>query len=144
VSNRAPYDLRLDLAQPEPDLETDPEPARPATLGALDRRYGGSPRSATCFWSTWAGGTAPRPVTATSTGVFALSKTFINWASILEPNTKEQAIRTATMAFTYPHFALMSDAHLEVIWTLRNPIRCADQAALGASERVPKCRSVHG
>jgi tRNA-splicing ligase RtcB (3'-phosphate/5'-hydroxy nucleic acid ligase) len=46
-----------------------------------------------------------------------LSKTLINWASILEPNTKEQAIRTATMAFIYPHFALMADAHPEVIWT---------------------------
>jgi tRNA-splicing ligase RtcB (3'-phosphate/5'-hydroxy nucleic acid ligase) len=41
-----------------------------------------------------------------------LSKTLINWASILEPNTREQAIRTATMPFIYPHLALMPDAHL--------------------------------
>lgn len=35
-----------------------------------------------------------------------------NWASILEDNTREQAIRSATMPFIYPHLALMPDAHL--------------------------------
>src|ERR1700760_3740624 len=41
-----------------------------------------------------------------------LSKKLINWASILEPGTREQALRTATMPFIYPHLALMPDAHL--------------------------------
>jgi tRNA-splicing ligase RtcB len=36
----------------------------------------------------------------------------LNWASILEDNTREQALRTATMPFIYPHVALMPDAHL--------------------------------
>src|SRR5579864_2241935 len=35
-----------------------------------------------------------------------------NWASILEPNTREQGERTASMPFIYPHLALMPDAHL--------------------------------
>jgi tRNA-splicing ligase RtcB (3'-phosphate/5'-hydroxy nucleic acid ligase) len=41
-----------------------------------------------------------------------LSKKLLNWASILEPNTREQAERTASMPFIYPHLALMPDAHL--------------------------------
>jgi tRNA-splicing ligase RtcB len=36
----------------------------------------------------------------------------LNWASILEDNTREQALRTAAMPFVYPHVALMPDAHL--------------------------------
>lgn len=35
-----------------------------------------------------------------------------NWASILEPNTREQAERAASMPFIWPHLALMPDAHL--------------------------------
>src|SRR5579859_7177604 len=41
-----------------------------------------------------------------------LTKKLINWASILEPGTREQALRTATMPFIWPHLALMPDAHL--------------------------------
>lgn len=41
-----------------------------------------------------------------------ITKKLINWASILEDNTKEQAIETSTMPFIYPHLALMPDAHL--------------------------------
>jgi tRNA-splicing ligase RtcB len=41
-----------------------------------------------------------------------LSKHLINWASILEPKTREQALATASMPFVYPHVALMPDAHL--------------------------------
>jgi tRNA-splicing ligase RtcB len=41
-----------------------------------------------------------------------LAKKLVNWASILEPNTREQALRTASMPFIWPHLALMSDAHL--------------------------------
>lgn len=35
-----------------------------------------------------------------------------NWASILEDNTREQAEKTASMPFVFPHLALMPDAHL--------------------------------
>ncbi len=41
-----------------------------------------------------------------------LSDRLLNWASILEPNTLEQARRTSEMPFIYPHLALMPDAHL--------------------------------
>jgi len=41
-----------------------------------------------------------------------LNKKLMNWASILETSTREQAERTATMPFIFPHVALMSDAHL--------------------------------
>ena len=36
----------------------------------------------------------------------------INWASLLEDSTREQALLTATMPFVFPHLALMPDAHL--------------------------------
>jgi tRNA-splicing ligase RtcB len=35
-----------------------------------------------------------------------------NWASILEPTTREQAELTSSMPFVAPHLALMPDAHL--------------------------------
>jgi len=41
-----------------------------------------------------------------------ISKRLMNWASILEPNTRAQAERTASMPFIYPHLALMPDCHL--------------------------------
>jgi tRNA-splicing ligase RtcB (3'-phosphate/5'-hydroxy nucleic acid ligase) len=41
-----------------------------------------------------------------------IGKRLFNWASILEPSTREQAIKTASMPFIYPHLALMPDAHL--------------------------------
>ncbi|MDM7831504.1 RtcB family protein [Cellulomonas edaphi] len=41
-----------------------------------------------------------------------LSKHLISWASILEDSTREQAVRTSSMPFVYPHLALMPDAHL--------------------------------
>ena len=40
-----------------------------------------------------------------------LSKKLINWASILEPGAREQALRTSSMPFIWPHLALMPDAH---------------------------------
>jgi len=40
-----------------------------------------------------------------------LSKRLISWASILEPAAREQAVRTASMPFVFPHLALMPDAH---------------------------------
>ena len=41
-----------------------------------------------------------------------LNARLLNWASILDPQTKEQAMTTSTMPFIYPHLALMPDAHL--------------------------------
>lgn len=41
-----------------------------------------------------------------------ISKRLMNWASILEPNTREQAVTASQMPFIYPHLALMPDAHL--------------------------------
>lgn len=41
-----------------------------------------------------------------------VSKRLMNWASILEDNTRAQAEATASMPFIHPHLALMPDAHL--------------------------------
>ena len=41
-----------------------------------------------------------------------ITKRLMNWASILEPNTRAQAERASRMPFIYPHLALMPDAHL--------------------------------
>ncbi len=41
-----------------------------------------------------------------------VTKKLINWASIIEPNTLNQAIMTSKMPFIVPHLALMPDAHL--------------------------------
>ncbi len=41
-----------------------------------------------------------------------ISPTLLSWASILEDNTRAQAVATATMPFVHPHVALMPDAHL--------------------------------
>lgn len=41
-----------------------------------------------------------------------INKRLMNWASILEQNTREQAEKTASMPFVFPHLALMPDAHL--------------------------------
>lgn len=41
-----------------------------------------------------------------------ISKRFMNWASILEDQTRDQVDMTSRMPFIYPHVALMPDAHL--------------------------------
>jgi len=41
-----------------------------------------------------------------------ISKKFMNWASIIDEATMEQAKLTSTMPFIFPHLALMPDAHL--------------------------------
>jgi tRNA-splicing ligase RtcB len=41
-----------------------------------------------------------------------ISKRLMNWASILEDNTRAQAVVTSEMPFIHPHLALMPDAHL--------------------------------
>ena len=41
-----------------------------------------------------------------------INSKLINWASILDDKTREQALATARLPFIYPHLALMPDAHL--------------------------------
>ncbi len=41
-----------------------------------------------------------------------ISPSLLSWASELDPETREQAIASATMPFIYPHVALMPDAHV--------------------------------
>jgi tRNA-splicing ligase RtcB len=41
-----------------------------------------------------------------------ITKRLMNWASILEDKTRQQAITASTMPFIFPHIALMPDAHL--------------------------------
>jgi tRNA-splicing ligase RtcB (3'-phosphate/5'-hydroxy nucleic acid ligase) len=41
-----------------------------------------------------------------------LSDRLVNWASILDDETRRQAERTASLPFVHPHVALMPDAHL--------------------------------
>ncbi|ARJ06267.1 RNA-splicing ligase RtcB [Cnuibacter physcomitrellae] len=41
-----------------------------------------------------------------------ITERLLSWASILDPNAREQAITTAAMPFIHPHVALMPDAHL--------------------------------
>ena len=36
----------------------------------------------------------------------------LNWASILDDKTREQAVQASQLPFIYPHLALMPDAHL--------------------------------
>ena len=62
----------------------------------------------------------------------------VNWASILDPGTREQAERAATMPFIHPHIALMPDAHLgrgatvgSVIPTLRGIMPAAVGVDIG-------------
>ena len=58
----------------------------------------------------------------------------MNWASILEEKTQEQALRTSTMPFIFPHLALMPDAHLGLGATVGSVIptaRAVMPAAVG-------------
>lgn len=41
-----------------------------------------------------------------------INSKLINWASILDDKTREQALTTSQLPFIYPHLALMPDAHL--------------------------------
>ncbi|QDW30689.1 RtcB family protein [Arthrobacter sp. KBS0702] len=42
----------------------------------------------------------------------AINSRLISWASILDDETRRQALATATLPIIYPHLALMPDAHL--------------------------------
>ena len=41
-----------------------------------------------------------------------ITKRLVSWASILEENTRDQALTTSRLPFVFPHVALMPDAHL--------------------------------
>lgn len=41
-----------------------------------------------------------------------INSRLINFASILDAKTREQAVTTAKLPFIFPHLALMPDAHL--------------------------------
>ena len=41
-----------------------------------------------------------------------INSKLLNWASILDAQTREQAVMTSRLPFIYPHLALMPDAHL--------------------------------
>ncbi|MBT2594624.1 RtcB family protein [Arthrobacter sp. ISL-72] len=41
-----------------------------------------------------------------------INSKLLNWASILDDKTREQALRTSRLPFIHPHLALMPDAHL--------------------------------
>lgn len=67
-----------------------------------------------------------------------LAPKLISWASILEENTRDQAITASGMPFIFPHLALMPDAHLgkgatvgSVIPTLRSIIPAAVGVDIG-------------
>jgi len=45
-------------------------------------------------------------------GVERINDKLLSWASILEPDTRAQAERAASLPFVQPHLALMPDAHL--------------------------------
>jgi tRNA-splicing ligase RtcB (3'-phosphate/5'-hydroxy nucleic acid ligase) len=59
----------------------------------------------------------------------------LNWASILEPTTRTQAERTASMPFIHPHVALMPDAHLGLGATVGSVIP-TDRAVIPAAVGV--------
>ncbi|MGO1536234.1 MAG: RtcB family protein, partial [Yaniella sp.] len=41
-----------------------------------------------------------------------LNDRLVSWASLLEEQTRQQAVTSAELEFIYPHVALMADAHL--------------------------------
>ncbi|WP_448609385.1 RtcB family protein [Geodermatophilus sp. URMC 60] len=64
-----------------------------------------------------------------------ISDRLLNWASILEPTTRVQAERTASMPFVHPHVALMPDAHLGLGATVGSVIP-TDRAIIPAAVGV--------
>jgi len=59
----------------------------------------------------------------------------LNWASILEQGTRDQAVMTASMPFIEPHLALMPDAHLGLGATVGSVIP-TDRAIIPAAVGV--------
>lgn len=75
----------------------------------------------------------------------------LNWASILEDSTREQAVKTSTMPFIFPHVALMPDAHLgmgatvgSVIPTLGAIIPAAVGVDIGCGMMAVRTQFVRG
>jgi tRNA-splicing ligase RtcB len=63
-----------------------------------------------------------------------ISDKLLSWASVLEPTTRQQALRTSEMPFVSPHVALMPDAHLGLGATVGSVIptvRAVMPAAVG-------------
>src|SRR5580765_5470244 len=80
-----------------------------------------------------------------------LDKKCISWASILEENTAEQAVRASKMPFIFPHLALMPDAHLgkgatvgSVIPTLGAIIPAAVGVDIGCGMMAVRTQFVEG
>ena len=63
-----------------------------------------------------------------------ISDRLLSWASVLEPATREQAVRTSEMPFVRPHLALMPDAHLgkgATVGSVIPTVRAVMPAAVG-------------
>lgn len=63
-----------------------------------------------------------------------INSKLLNWASILDDKTREQAVKTSGLPFIYPHLALMPDAHLGIGATVGSVIptlRAVIPAAVG-------------
>ena len=63
-----------------------------------------------------------------------INSKLLNWASILDDKTREQAVKTSVLPFIYPHLALMPDAHLGIGATVGSVIptlRAVIPAAVG-------------
>jgi tRNA-splicing ligase RtcB len=52
-----------------------------------------------------------------------IAKGLLSWASILEDQAREQALRTASLPWIRPHVALMPDAHWGMGSTVGSVIR---------------------
>jgi tRNA-splicing ligase RtcB len=66
--------------------------------------------------------------------VETINSKLLNWASILDDKTREQAVKTSGLPFIYPHLALMPDAHLGIGATVGSVIptlRAVIPAAVG-------------
>jgi tRNA-splicing ligase RtcB len=66
--------------------------------------------------------------------VETINSKLLNWASILDDKTREQAVKTSVLPFIYPHLALMPDAHLGIGATVGSVIptlRAVIPAAVG-------------
>jgi tRNA-splicing ligase RtcB (3'-phosphate/5'-hydroxy nucleic acid ligase) len=64
-----------------------------------------------------------------------INSRLVNWASVLEDSTREQAERTSRMPFIHPHLALMPDAHLGLGATVGSVIP-TDRAVIPAAVGV--------
>src|SRR5829696_4267157 len=72
----------------------------------------GDHRTGTCVPASPDDGSRRAPARRRLGRVEKLSDKLLNWASILDDETRRQAERTATLPIIHPHLALMPDAHL--------------------------------